>query len=277
VLGSAPLLLFNATHQWVTFRSHTVFSLAELPAKLNVLHTTANGSVLFGYMVPGTRRTDLLEYAFALALVALPFIWNTRARKPALFSLIVMAGAWAQMAFNRDTGAAAHHTILLWPLPQLFIAVVFAKLRWFGPTATAAVVLSSLLVYHQYWSNLRTEGPSLTWTDALPQLTADPAFTAGNPICVIDWGIVDPLILLGQGTLPLRAEPPEALIPYLSQPATLWVSHITGSEFTPGLNARLLALAKAQGYRQLTGHIYKDRHGHPTFETFQFETTGQRR
>ena len=269
-LGAAPLLWFNVTHQWVTFRSHTVFSLAELPAKLKVLHWTANGSVLFDYMVQGPKRADLLEYALALAVLALPFLWNTEVRKPALFSLLVMASAWAQMALNRDTGGGAHHTVLLWPLPQLLIAVVFAKLRWFGPAATAVVALSSLLVYHQYWSNFRTEGPSLTWTDALPQLATDPALAEANAVCIIDWGIVDPLIVLRKGRLPLRAGTPEALAFYVNQPNTLWVSHLTGQELIPGINTRLFALATAQGYRLQPGRIYNDHHGHPVYQLFKF-------
>ena len=53
-----------------------------------------------------------------------------------LFCLIAMAVAWLQMAFTKDAGLGAHHVVLLWPLPQWFLAVAFVQaaawrpLRW---------------------------------------------------------------------------------------------------------------------------------------------------
>ena len=46
---------------------------------------------------------------------------------PSSFRLIAMAVAWVQMAITANTGASVHHTILLWPFPQVVIAVSFAS------------------------------------------------------------------------------------------------------------------------------------------------------
>ena len=43
-----------------------------------------------------------------------------------LFALIAMAVQWAQMAITVGAGGSVHHAILIWPLPQMLIAVSFA-------------------------------------------------------------------------------------------------------------------------------------------------------
>ncbi len=266
LLGAAPLLLFNATHAWVTFRSHTIFSAAELPAKLHVLRATVNGSVLFGYLVRGQSKTDLLEYGVLVALAALPFIWRTEVRKAAVFTLFVLVAAWAQMAFNCDTGGGAHHIILLWPFPQFLIALVFSRFRRLGPVACLILVAANLGVFQRYWHNLITEGPAIVWSDAIGPLSQDSALTGANPICLLDWGLTDPLQILFKGTLPLR-DPDSS---YLKIPEALWVSHVTGQEFSRGLNTKLEAEATSQGLRKVPVKTYNDRHGNPIFETFRF-------
>jgi len=283
-LGAAPLLWFNATHHWITFRSHTVFSAAELPMKLAQFHYTANGSALFGYLVLGPRRSSLLEWGFVLALLLLPFVWKTDARKPALFSLLVLIGGWAMMTFNRDTGGAAHHIILLWPMPQLFIAVVLTRMsladvvlahgrhRYAGTMIVGVLVLSNALVYQRYWRNLRSKGPALVWTDAIDSLSTDPSLAAADPLYILDWGIIDPLQVLHRGTLPLRSVPTnlQQIEGDLRNPKALWVSHVDGAEQFTGINARLATLAQSCGLHKVSERVYNDRHGRPVFQTFRF-------
>jgi len=266
LVGAAPLLLFNATHEWVTFRSHLIFSTAEVPAKLHVLRATVNGSVLFGYLVRGQSKTDLLEYGVLLALAALPFFWRSEIRKAAVFTLFVVIAAWAQMTFNRNSGSSPHHITLLWPFPQFLIALVFSRFRRLGPVACVILVAANLSVFHRYWHNLVTEGSGLVWSDAINPLLQDSTFTSASPICLPDWGLADPLQVLFKGTLPLRN--PDSS--YLKIPEALWVSHVTGQESYPGLNNRLEAEATSQGLRKVPVKTYYDSHGNPIFETFRF-------
>ncbi len=282
LLGSAPLLLFNITHRWITFRSHAVFTWADLPAKLRTLHFTANGSVMFGYMVEGKRRSGLLEWGFVLALCLLPLVWRTPARRPALFSLFVLTAVWLQMAVTSGAGGAAHHAILLWPLPQFLIAVVVAQYRRTGPAIALTLVAANLLVYHQYWSNLRNLGTTLVWTDAIAPLSADHDLSQSDAVYVADWGMISQLIALHKGQPPMDADSialaSEKLLPgqldilrlHLHTPNTVWVSHPDGKEFFSGVNRRLGKIAQAESLQKVSLRIYSDSHGHPALELFRF-------
>ncbi len=282
LIGAAPLLIFNITHHWITFRSHSVFTLADLHAKLITLHYTANGSVMFGYMVEGPRRTDLLEWGLGIAVCLLPFVWRTPARRPALFCLIVMGGAWAQMALTRDAGAAAHHAILLWPLPQFVIAVVIARFRRAGTVIALTLVIANALVCYQYWTNLHHYGTSLVWTNAITALSADHDLSQADAIYIADWGMISQLIALHKGQLPVQAESGlllaeepttgqlELLGQHLHNPKAVWVSHLDGKEFFSGVNRRLLKLAQDRSLKKVSLHIYADTQGRPSLELFRF-------
>ena len=123
-----------------------------------------------------------------------------------------MTVAWIQMAINASTGGSVHHTILLWPLPQIIIAISLAaasrRLGRAGMTAIAAVVAvvmaSGLLVTNEYHFLMMRNGGSQNWTDAIFGL-ADymKGISPSNVFCV-DWGIMDSMRLLSRGKLPLR-------------------------------------------------------------------------
>src|ERR1017187_8515039 len=73
----------------------------------------------------GHPRQHLLFYAFLLALVLAPLARGDALRAMA-FALIALVVAWIQMAIAANAGGSVHHAILLWPLPQLVVAVSFA-------------------------------------------------------------------------------------------------------------------------------------------------------
>ena len=130
-----------------------------------------------------------------------------------LFALVAMAVAWIQMATTPTAGGSVHHTILLWPLPAMVIAVSFAaasrRLGRAGIPAVAVIlavlVTSDILVTNEYfWKSVRNGG-SHTWTDAVFPLSAD--LMAMHPAAVYcaDWNIFENLRLLDRGALPLRS------------------------------------------------------------------------
>src|SRR5579884_3166330 len=144
VLGAWPFISYNYD-QGLPTESNARFDASTIPHKIDLLRNTLDGAALFGYMVrdphaPQPRRiTDLagstssaLERiagdhrfnwmlpAYAAALVLAFFIRRT-ARRAVAFCLIAFAVAWTQMLLAHGVGGSAHHTVLLWPLPQMFI------------------------------------------------------------------------------------------------------------------------------------------------------------
>ena len=75
--------------------------------------------------IAGRPRHSLSLYAFALALLVAPLA-RGHALRAILFALLAMALAWIQMAVTANAGGSVHHAILLWPFPEMVIAVSFA-------------------------------------------------------------------------------------------------------------------------------------------------------
>jgi hypothetical protein len=122
----------------------------------------------------GHPRRSLQLYACLLALALAPLA-RGRDLRAILFAVIAMAVAWIQMATTPGAGGSVHHTILLWPLPAMVMAVSFAaasrRLGRAGIPAVAVIlallVASDVLVTNEYfWKSVRNGG-SHTWTDAL--------------------------------------------------------------------------------------------------------------
>ncbi len=234
VVGSLPLILFNAQNHWVTFRGNFKRDFSELPGKSRMLMNTVGGQGLFGYMTgedrdtpqphspavivqqisewAGHPRYNLMIYAFLLAIL-LAAAARGAALRTIVAAAIAMTIAWIQMAITAGAGGSVHHTILLWPLPVAIVAVSFAAAsRRIGRAglpvlATMALVLtgSHFLVTNEYYYQMTRNGAgSVSWTDAIfPLNDALKTVTADYVFC-IDWGILDSLRLLSHGKLILR-------------------------------------------------------------------------
>src|ERR1019366_6074144 len=207
-----------------------------------------------------------------------------------LFALLAMAIAWAQMAITADAGGSVHHAILLWPLPQMVIAISFAaasrRLGRAGVPALAVVLavlmVSGLLVTNEYRVLIVRNGGSRNWTDAIFRL-ADylKDASAGSLFCE-DWGIMDSLRLLSRGKLPLvvGTDPftmpahndaeREFLANAISQPDHLFINHTKNFEFFEGVNDQLVKYAAAAGYRREIMAVIPDSHGRPVYEVYRF-------
>jgi len=234
VVGSLPLLLFNAQNHWETFRGNFKRDFSDLPGKSRMLMNTVGGQGLFGYMtgeeqdtpqphppgglveeiakLAGHPRYNLMIYAFLLALL-LTVLARGAALRTILASLIAMAIAWIQMAITAGAGGSVHHTVLLWPLPVAIVAVSFAsasrRLGRAGLPTLAAValvlVVSHFLVTNEYYYQMRRNGAgSVSWTDAIYPLNDAVKLIPGKYVFCIDWGIIDSLRLLSHGKLKLR-------------------------------------------------------------------------
>ena len=260
-LGALPLLIYNTTSGFATFRSNSSFTLSDFPVKVQALRSTWDGSSLLSYIVnvpeaPGQPRAPQnnlerfstcvhgvfgehtrngLEVAFLVTLLLLvPLLALGLRRKMLLFCLIAIAVGWLQMAATKNAGESAHHVVLLWPIPHWFMAVALAeaslwkRLRWrrMGESLLAIAVLflaaENLLVTNQYFYRLVRYGPAGSWTDAIYRLSDETARWRGFELVVDDWGITNPLVVLRRGRLPLMLVDGSFMAPGESEKMRTW-------------------------------------------------------
>jgi Dolichyl-phosphate-mannose-protein mannosyltransferase len=313
-LGALPLIIYNVEKPLATFRGNTTWDTSELAGKRRLLAATADGSALFGWFnnedwqtkeprlpndaletasarisaLAGHPRHSLMLYAFGLALLLTPL-----ARGPALrgilFALLAMAIAWAQMAVTANTGGSAHHAILIWPLPQMVVALSLAaasrRLGRAGLPALAVVLavlmISGALVTNEYRVLILRNGGTVNWTDGIFRL-ADymKGVTASNVFCM-DWGIMDNSRLLSRGKLPLRVGTDpigkqalddtdrEYLARTIKEPGNVFINHTKDMEFFPGINDKFVKYASEAGYRREVVAVISDGHGRPVYEVYR--------
>jgi 4-amino-4-deoxy-L-arabinose transferase-like glycosyltransferase len=314
LLGILPLLIYNAENQWATFVGNISRDTSDIPGKARMLMETAKGDGLFGWMFNEQWQTPkphaprgvieqasaemtslfrhprrhLLFYAFVLALLLTPLARGD-ALRAIFFALIALAVAWIQMATNANTGGSIHHTILLWPLPQMVVAVSFAAAsRRLGragipaaAVAAAAMFLSGILVANEYFYVCYSFGGAPVWSDAVFPLSNYLKNVGGATVYCVDWGMFDALRYLNHGRLKLRVgnDPiskkeltpadREAVLRILADPDGIFVAHTKDFENFEGTNQHLKTFAAAQGYRLDMLTVISDRYGRPAFEVYR--------
>lgn len=309
-LGALPFIIFNIKYRNASFASNAHFERANFQTKFLTLRGSLNGERLLGFLPAdetadnpktpsslrgggaawirarlGPQRRNGMDYAMGLAILAVPLWWRSRAAR---FSLVFMVVAWTTMVFTRDAGGSVHHAVLLWPFPHLFLAATLASLRSSRVLALAGIglVTMNLLVVNQYVYQFERDGAEGNFTDALfplsDALPDPPGNTAGQPIYVIDWGMLNTLILFHQGRLQLRAgedllatDAPSLaqqaqIAAMLSDPNAVFVGHVPAREVIAGVGEHLDAAAQARGYLKEPIRIIADSNGRPVFEIFRF-------
>jgi 4-amino-4-deoxy-L-arabinose transferase-like glycosyltransferase len=298
LLGVAPLLIYNLRSHGATFRENAHLVPREIPGKFIQVESGLNGTSLFGYIPAeewqgpakapsgvvfaiskalrealGVRRWSGFAYVAGLALLLVPLWWRSRA---AWFALVFTAVAWLLMAATQDAGGSAHHVVLLWPFPTLFVVIAMARLpRWALIGATVVLVGLNLSVDNQYFYQFLRNGTARSFTDAIFPLSRelDPTKT----IYVTDWGIYDSLNLLHRGALHVNvatdltldapdAEQKKILLRQIHDSNGLFVGHVAAEEFFPHTAEHLTALAAAEGLRREVVRTVPDSNGRPMFE-----------
>lgn len=286
--GSLVFLRYNLRYDLATFRASAGFEPAAIPAKLLGLWQTLNGWALYGFLVDGRGDSRLGVQGFLLiaALACIPFVRPYR--RFALFAASAMAVSFILMVSMRNAGESSHHVILLWPLPQLIIAAAAAGLwqhskpwKLLVGSLLAACLASGLLVNSRYFQIARNEGPGSQWTLASADLAKALLRHQPAAIFAIDWGILDPLRLQGQGKLPLLVASdtvtPEldhrlgdGRLKSLLDPRTLVVTHPDALLNFPQLNQRLDQWAAVNGLVRTPVEQIRDRRGVTQFEIFRY-------
>lgn len=312
--GAAPLIYHNIRRPLETFRANVGWSSAGMGGKVQVLRSTLDGSGLMGYLSyedpargPRAPRTPLerlsvsvdemagkprygwMPHCVVAALLMIPFLWRTPARRPMLFAAVCLAVVWVQMLFGRNTGASVHHTVLLWPWPHMLVAAGFSEAsRRFGRRGLIAVVLvvagvsaKNALVSNTYLSQLIRNGGAGPWTDAIYALSDYLPTASSDEIFILDWGVLDPVRVLHQNRLavrwgadPLLANPPGAedlkFFRYMIRARDhVFVLHTTGAEVFAGVNERFGKMLKSEGYRPEILRTIADTNGRPVFDVFR--------
>jgi 4-amino-4-deoxy-L-arabinose transferase-like glycosyltransferase len=307
--GALPFLLYNVRRDLITFRTNANWSTAGLEYKAALLKDTLNGSALFGGVMreewdgplrepagPGQRmlvsinsavkspRSNLQVYAFLLALALLPFVWRTPAARAAIFTLIWMAVVWAQMASVENGGTGVHHTILLWPGPQVVIAGVLAqasrRIRHGGALLAALIgtmAIVNLFVTTTYYTNLIRNGGTPAWSDAIYRVSDALRKMDPERVCVLDWGFFDNLRMLHEGELelcvagdPVTGEARDYVRRQLEMTGSVYLTHIKSSEFNTGATERFTEFAASLGYRIVVDRTFYDSNGRAMIKLLQF-------
>ena len=303
VAGALPLLLFNLHRTGATLRASNGISTQDFSAKLEQLRGAADGSGLFGYLVaedsatpqpglPSSRlegrlggfSSSLFPYAIALALLAAPLWWRSPARQGGVFAITFCAITFLGMAITRGAGTGIHHTVLLWPLPQLLVGIALAALRprWIPPVLAAALVVSNLLLVDRYFVQFDRNGAAGTFSDAISSLSRALPQAPDDSVYIADWGMFETLEFLHQGRLALHY--PQDLLAagnpgprelrdiaaMAADPHGLFVTHVAALENYKGFRARLEAVAASAGYEKRVLQTISDSRGRPVFELWRF-------
>ncbi len=308
-LGALPFLIYNLRHPNATLKGNAAISTQELSGKFLQLRLSLGGESLFGFIAGedfldhpknlttlrgrasgwirnhlGEHRVNGMVYACGALLLAVPLWWRSRAAR---FSVVFCAVAWAAMALTRDAGGAAHHAVLLWPFPQLFVAATLAAIPWRLPwkgiaiVGTGVLAAMNLLVVNQYIYQLELNGADASFSDALFALSDAIPEKPDQRIYILDWGMINSLALLHRGRLTLRVandafltDTPSAAeqrsIAYmLKDRDALFVDHVPEREVFKGVGKRAGEAAERAGLRKDLLGTYADTNGRPVFELFR--------
>jgi len=306
-IGASPLILYNVHSKLGTLRGNAVADTLPLSAKVATLVHTFDGSDLFRYLNQGWQTNearliqsplqwlstaitghfnphrDWMLAAFVLAILLAPFC-GRESRRSIWFCIVAMIVAWAQMAWTTASGTSAHHTILLWPLPQAIMAISFTAMSRRVPRYGGAVLASlvfvlavgGVLVLNTYGDEIAEQGGSSGWSDAIDELAAE--LESRHPVAVycMDWGFTNNLAVITQGRLPLDnfiADDGRSTASMLGRPGVLFVRHARGQEFMPEKNSGFLDRAEKLGFLMKSGGPVFDVHYRPIFVIYEM---GQR-
>ena len=311
-LGALPLLAFNVKHPNSTLGDNAHFSFEKFPVKYQELTGAVDGSGLFGFLVApdlaenrrepqspqgrgaswisdrlGHHYKTLMPYAILIAASIVLVWWRAPGRSAALFAAICGIVTFLAMAVTRNAGTGIHHTVLVWPMPQLLVGTALGALpwRWLRVGSVALLIGANLLVVNQYIAQFERNGTYWNFTDATNPLAASLARTPDRNIYVIDWGIYETVDFLLQGNAHLHESYPLLIQPtpdagqrreidaMIVDPHAVFVDHIPALEEFHGVGAHIEAIARSEGYEKIPIRTVADRNGRTKFQVFRFQST----
>ncbi len=310
--GCSPLLVYNVRNDWVTFRGNSGLSLKDSGKKLRVLHMTLSGEALRGYMAraepggferepSGTLESASVRLATSKALPRSNFLPHLLL--PCLLLVVLVRGThggasrfflaaglitWLMMLITHHAGGAVHHTILIYPFPQMFIGAVLSSLaekrrvmKSLISVAVGIVACSGIATTLTYYADEFRFGGTPVWSDAFYGAMHSVRESGTDRVCLLDWGFYDNTRLFLRGRVGLCTPNPagseqdaNSTREELRMPNSVYVAHVPGEELVPGSAQRFLEFAAAEGYEPAGRKVFRDRTGRPVIETFTMQPVG---
>jgi hypothetical protein len=302
-IGASPLLVYNFRAPNATLRANIHLSLNDIHVKLLSLSGTLSGDPLFGVIAApeydgqpkaprspaghvscwlrdrlGRIESSLFVYAIVLACLAAPLWWRDGGWRAGVFAIVFIVVAFMIMALARYTGAA-HHIVLLYPIPHLLAAIGLSVIRprWLRVTALTMLIASNLLVVNQYISELERNGAYRLFTDAFQPLSAKLAGFGDRRIYMLDFGMEDNLRLTEKGRLQLKKAYPlqdmtsSQMGEMIADPNALFLNHVPSVQYITGIDEALETLAQTHGFERRNVAVIPDSNSRPQFELFVFD------
>ena len=294
--GAAPLIDFNLRNAGATLKASANLPNVPRKEKLLMFQRTLDGRALEHYMFRSTADEKLalsgaplgdlaiqwyrtshfrpgsgLLIALAPALLALPFLRESRLFRPLLFSWIASTTLFGLMFLFPDAGSGPHHTVLIDPAPQFIVAATGAALmeRWRGTRGailTALFVLligSNLWLLAQYHRASRVNGFSVYWTDGVERL-AEVVRAEGLPGVLLDWGIHNPIQIAAGNRLILDEDP-------TPRENVMYIAHCDGYRIDESRWKRYWELISASSLHVSESRVVTDTQGRPVFCLFRLD------
>lgn len=193
------------------------FALSRLQERaayhLALAHSTLRGEIFFWFSTASSLSIgSLFPWLFLLSLL----LWAAKDRtRKALFFLLLAAGIAACLVLTPEAGGS-HHTLMLYPFPHYFVAVVLAQVLWTSTGSRwarwrqrgvwmllAAVLASNFWVIGEHYRAYRSGRTSWKWSQDIYQLENYLWERRDRPIYLLDWGIRHNLLFLTRGRLDL--------------------------------------------------------------------------
>ncbi len=147
------------------------------------------------------------------------------------------------------------------------------------------MAIAGLMVTAEYQYVSFRYGGSPAWTDAIFGLRDYMKGVHTSNIYCVDWGIMDSLRLVGNGTLPLQVGSDRISKPELSPedrapvermvaaPGAVFIAHTKDFENFAEVNNKLVKFAAGIGYQREMMAVIPDTYGRPAFEVYRFAAT----
>jgi hypothetical protein len=301
LVGAFPLIIYNVAWHGDTVSFGKSFSLRVVPDKFAELKETLGGTVLMGSIVAETpgpvaqspsnllerislwiRRFDrnpgnLMLPAMLLSLAGLWF-----RRRLLIWILIMLSVTWLEMASNTGTGGSAHHVILLWPFPCVFVGISLAGIadrmpRWgafLAKAVVALIVCANLLNTNEYLVAFIQNGSERFWSDAIYRLPEVVSRYQNQPIGIVDWGYANSLQLAYEGKLHLfYADDEDSRSRALTLSNVEFIQHTNDFQALSHANDAMRSAALGSGYTESVDQIVQDYEDRPVYEIFHLVKT----
>jgi hypothetical protein len=305
VLGSGIVLLYNlqgagtfhfvADHILGADAGQTTLGEAIISAGLYASHdlrTLLDGS-WFAAMIGGPYSNPLAVPVFLASIIVVPVLAVThqlkyRLKRLGLLAILLVCFVVQSSAVSISRGA--EHLILVWPIPQTFVAVALIGLGdvlaaalparrplWIAGLGLLALIFAGSEVWttYRYHTTLAQSGGSGHFSDAIYELAQDLEQPGTPPVIALDWGFLRNLQLLSESRINVverftySSPPSEEFEAYLEdlvrKPDALYLFHTPKYTAFPGHWEAFDRAAYRHGLVPIPVKTYRQRDGQPVY------------